>query len=286
MGTLRRGLNHLTGYYATFYPHGYHRPPGRGDAEVVAPPVLPPPRLYPSEAPSDPDVRGPHEILGGGQGAPSEILRLDGAARGSKDAKSVSRVNGGQIIETRAEEDSTRVRADLILLVLAMAAVLALRLSVQGFWNEPWVKQGDMVFSADIARNLALGRGYVENRILPRMVMAGLPMPTPFATKGLLHPLLSSLFFLSFGISDHVNFLTSLPFTLLTVVPLYRFGRRLGGRPLALLIPCLWTADPWTAELALSGLREPLYAWPWPKDESRRRTDLRAGPFKLTCGAM
>jgi hypothetical protein len=157
--------------------------------------------------------------------------------------------------------DNRVVRRDCVIFALSLMIVLAGRLELHGFWSVPSVKYSDMYFSADIGKNLVFNRGYCENRLLPRAVMNNAPIPTPYATKGLLHPLINAMLFIVFGISDRAAFLSSIPPIFLLILPIYRISNRLGGTALARLCVGLYVLDFWTAELVLSGLREPLYAW-------------------------
>jgi 4-amino-4-deoxy-L-arabinose transferase-like glycosyltransferase len=157
--------------------------------------------------------------------------------------------------------DNATVRRDILALGLVAAIAAAVFFGAMGVHGPRYKYPGDAVYFADIARNLIEGHGFVSNRLVPRVAYAFGLEPTPVQSKAFTGPLATALMFLLLGISDASMIVASLPYVVLTILPLYRLTRGLAGRETAAAAVLIYLAEPGTWLHGLGGLREPLYGW-------------------------
>jgi len=149
--------------------------------------------------------------------------------------------------------------------------------------------ENDAMYYADVARNIADGRGFVAHAIYSEILALVNQTPSPVIARGVLWPWLLSFWFRLFGASDF----TTVAFTgilFVVSVPLFwRISLNLFGNAIATVAAVLFMLDNTVLHYATSGLSESLYvllflAVVWCLVQSpSRRTFLGAGLLLGLC---
>jgi len=146
---------------------------------------------------------------------------------------------------------------------LMISAVIIWFLYFATNFNGIPIGHSDAMNYGQIARNIVKGEGFTVNEIVPRKLLYVSDKSEYFKSiiAPPLHPLVISLFFFLFGISDTTLILSSALFFILVVPQLYLLTNDLYNRKIALVVSGLYIISLQLLWYTLSGQTESLYVF-------------------------